>query len=80
MRRAGSAGMVYDPAREPGTAARTGMEENELSALAERVESLEKELAKLAEQLQKLDQSPALVHLTRRLRELEFKLAKLERR
>ena len=56
------------------------MEENELSALAERVESLEKELAKLAEQLQKLDQSPALVHLTRRLRELEFKLAKLERR
>lgn len=72
--------MVYDRARAPCSAAGSGMEENQLSALAERVESLEKELAKLAEQLQKLDQSPALVHLARRLRELEFKLAKLERR
>jgi predicted nuclease with TOPRIM domain len=56
------------------------MTANEPSALAEKVESLEKEVARLAEQLQKLDQAPALVHLTRRMRELEFKLAKLERR
>lgn len=56
------------------------MADTDLSALAARVEHLEKELAKLAEQLQKLDQAPALLHLARRLRELEFKLAKLERR
>ncbi len=47
------------------------MADTELSALAERVEHLEKELAKLAEQLQKLDQAPALLHLARRLRELD---------
>jgi predicted nuclease with TOPRIM domain len=56
------------------------MADNELSALTEKVQQLEKEVARLAEQLQKLDQAPAIVQLTRRLRELEFKHARLERR
>jgi predicted nuclease with TOPRIM domain len=56
------------------------MAEIEPSALAERLQAVEAELAKLSEQLQKLDHAPALVQLARRLREVEFKLARLERR
>ncbi len=56
------------------------MAENELSALAEKVQSLEKEVARLAEQLAKLEHAPAVAQLARRLRELEFKVAKVDRR
>lgn len=47
------------------------MAENELSAVTEKLQSLEKEVVRLSE---------AQTLLARRLRELEFKLAKLERR